>query len=82
MKGRTLSITNIIKYTDKLNLEYDGDKIEAYVEYLSKKTGISKYRMKKILTFDPTARLTISDLVLFAEVFNIELVDFFKEEDS
>lgn len=80
MKGRTLSITNIIKYTDKLNLKYNGDKIDAYIDYLSDRTGISKYRMKKILTFDYTARLTISDLVLFAEVLNVELVDFFKED--
>lgn len=82
MRWKKISITNIIKYTDKLNLKYTGDKIDAYVDYLSKHTGISKYRMRKILTFEPTALLTITDLVSFAEVFKVDITELFKEDDS
>lgn len=75
---------NLIKTLDNKGItQKEGiDKIRDYVKYLSSKTNISKYRLRKMLTYDVAKLITADDMDTLANVLNITCTVFYMEEDS
>ena len=71
--------TNILTYLDKMNISKSDDKIKYYVEYLSKKTNISKLRLKTILTLDIDKKLMTKDIAKLAQAIDVTPSDLLKE---
>ncbi len=71
--------TNILTYLDKMNISKSDDKIKYYVEYLSKKTNISKLRLKTILTLDIDKKLMTKDIAKIAQAIDVTPSDLLKE---
>lgn len=84
MNAQNKFTRNLIKTLDNKGIsQKEGiDKIRDYVKYLSSKTNISKYRLRKMLTYDVAKLITADDVDTLVKVLNITCTVFYMEEDS
>ncbi len=70
---------NLISILDNMNIsQEDNDKIQDYVKYLSSKTTISKYRLKKMLTYNVSKLVTVDDIDILSRALGVEPSKFLK----
>jgi len=71
---------NLLFVLDNMNIsQKEGiDKVNDYVNYLSNKTTISKYRLKKMLTYDVMKLVTVDDIDELSQVLQVEPIAFLK----
>lgn len=70
---------NLISILDNMNIsQEDNDKIRDYVNYLSSKTTISKYRLKKMLTYNVSKLVTVDDIDILSRTLGVEPSMFLK----
>lgn len=71
---------NLFVILDSKNIsEKEGkDKIKEYVKYLSNRTNISKYRLRKMLTYNISNIITADDIDALSEALEVSYEVFFK----
>lgn len=72
---------NLISILDNMGIskKKGKDRIKDYVTYLSNNTNISKYRLKKMLTYDVKKLVTADDINKLSEALKVSYAIFFKE---
>lgn len=74
---------NLLEVLDNKNIsQRDGnDKIKDYIRYLYDRTNISKYRLKKMFTYDVSNLITANDIDILAKVLEVSYEIFFRGDE-
>lgn len=80
IKVYNLITKNLYLILDKKNISSSENKIRDYTEYLCKNTKFSKYRAKKLLSYDVVKMITCDDIDILSNLLNVDPVEFFKDD--
>lgn len=69
---------NLYSILDKKHISTSENKIKDYIEYLCKNTKFSRYRVKKLLSYDVVKMITCDDIDILSNLLNVDPVEFFK----